>query len=109
LALRHPYGWRLDVDRHPGFVYNLSAKTSLSHLNGWQMMQKENLMSVQSNIKVQLNRTKAEPPPTVRRVDPASECEVNIQVAAGWIVIGHYRDQTLQAVTLKKTTELEAN
>lgn len=66
-------------------------------------------MAAQTHIKVQVNRSKDETPLNFDTGITTRECEINIQVAAGWAIIGHYRDQTLQAVTLKKSTELETN
>lgn len=64
-------------------------------------------MTVQTHIELQVNRVVDEAPTQLGVVDPAREYEINIQVAEGWAVTGHYRDRILQAVTLKKFTDLE--
>jgi len=40
---------------------------------------------------------------------PADDCQINIRVANGWAITGHYQNHTLQAITLEKSSATEAN
>ena len=64
-------------------------------------------MSIQKNIKLQVQHSKEGAPLRFAASLPAKDCEINIQVADGWAITGHYRNQTLQTITLQKfiTTE----
>ena len=35
----------------------------------------------------------------------SGKCEINVQVANGWAITGHYQNNTLQTITLRKTME----
>ena len=39
---------------------------------------------------------------------PDGKGEINVQVADGWAITGHYHNNTLQAVTLRKTSPTES-
>jgi hypothetical protein len=65
-------------------------------------------MSVQKNIKLQIHRGQNFRP-SCSSVSIPAHSEINIQVADGWVITGHYCDQTLQAVTLRKKTDIRTN
>jgi hypothetical protein len=61
-------------------------------------------MSAQKYIILQVNTSKEIIQSDFDAVSPTMDCDINIQVADGWAITGHYHAQTLQAVTLQKTT-----
>jgi hypothetical protein len=61
-------------------------------------------MSVHKYINLQVCDSKKTTQPNFDPLSPAENCDINILVADGWAITGHYRDQTLQSVTLQKTS-----
>ena len=61
-------------------------------------------MPAQKNIILQVNpsveQTKSNHPVFTHTKD----CDINIQVANGWAITGHYHNQALQTITLQKTS-----
>ena len=66
-------------------------------------------MSVQKNITVQVDNLREKIKKDASRYSPTQNCAIQIQVANGWAVTGHYCGHTLQNVTLQKTSSQEAN
>lgn len=65
-------------------------------------------MSVQKNIKLEVNRIQTPAPSRLGASRPV-QSEINIQVSDDWVITGHYCDQILQTVTLIKNTEVGTN
>jgi len=61
-------------------------------------------MSVQDRLTVQVNHLLKDPQ-THPAATPAENCEINVRVANGWAITGHYRNNNLQAITLQKTSQ----
>ena len=63
-------------------------------------------MLVQNQITLQIDHLIKRPqirfPPT-----PLENCHINIQVAHGWTVTGHYQNNTLQTISLLKISQLK--
>ena len=64
-------------------------------------------MSVRKNIKLQVNNPLERNALMAQAAPSANLCAINIHVANGWEIIGHYRDQILQTITLQKSTAIE--
>ncbi len=62
-------------------------------------------MSTQNQRTVQLDHLLEAPqrPHTTS----TGNCEVNVKVANGWAITGHYRNNALQAITLQKISQPE--
>ena len=62
-------------------------------------------MSTRNPLTVQISHLIEAPPtplaPVAALVD---NYEINVQAAHGWAIIGHYKNNLLQTVTLQKTT-----
>jgi hypothetical protein len=63
-------------------------------------------MSVKNQLTVQVDHLLED---QQMKFSPSSagKCEINVQVAEGWAITGHYQDNTLRTVTLQKTSETE--
>lgn len=66
-------------------------------------------MSVEKNIKLQVNHPIEYKQNEIEAATPTNICDINIQVANGWEITGHYRNQTLQTITLQKSMVAEEN
>ena len=63
----------------------------------------EDNMSAKKNIKLKVSNPLERESFMVQATPAADMCDINIQVANGWEIIGHYRDQILQTITLQKS------
>ena len=59
-------------------------------------------MSIQKNIILQIDHSNEKMPPDFVATTPTEGYDINIQVANGWAITGHYHNQILQTITLKK-------
>lgn len=66
------------------------------------------IMSVQKNITLQINHSMDKIIKDTHPPSPPGDCDINIQVASGWAVTGHYQNNILQAITLQKSISPEA-
>jgi len=66
-------------------------------------------MSVQKNITFHVNYLDENAWSDFAAVTPAKDCDVHIQVISGWAITGHYRNRTLQRITLEKNLSKESN
>jgi hypothetical protein len=65
------------------------------------------IMLIQKNITLQINHSSEKVPSNITMVDLNTDCDINIQVANGWAINGHYRNQILQTITLLKVSSKE--
>ncbi len=65
-------------------------------------------MSVQKNITLQVNSPMEHKQHEIETVNTTEDCNINIRVTNGWEITGHYRNQTLQTITLQKPVSPEA-
>jgi hypothetical protein len=64
-------------------------------------------MSVQKNIMLQVNNSMEKMKKDFDPLSSTKDCDINIQVANGWAITGHYQNNTLQTLTLQKTAQSE--
>jgi len=64
-------------------------------------------MSGEKNIKLQVNHPIEYRKYEIETTFPADTCDINIHVANGWEITGHYQNQTLQTITLQKSLAAE--
>ena len=59
-------------------------------------------MSVQKNIHLSVIPSTVSGQPEFEIFSSLDDCQIDIQVAHGWVVTGYYRENVLQAVNLRK-------
>ena len=64
-------------------------------------------MSIEKNIRLQVNNPMDHKQQEIDTASPTEDCNINIRVTTGWEITGHYRNQTLQTITLQKFTAPE--
>ena len=64
-------------------------------------------MTTQKDITLQVNPSIVKTQLDFETNTPPQDCDINIRVADGWAVTGHYRNQVLQTVRLQKTSSEE--
>jgi hypothetical protein len=67
------------------------------------------IMSVQKNITLHVNHPKENTWSDCAAITSPKDCNIHIQVASGWAITGHYRNQTLQTITLEKSLSKESS
>lgn len=60
-------------------------------------------MSGQKNFHLNVNYPSPVLQPGFEVPSPADDYQINIQVANGWAISGHYKNNVLQTITLSKT------
>ena len=60
-------------------------------------------MSGQKHFHLNVNYPNPVLQPVPESISPTEDCRINIQVADGWAITGHYKNNVLQTITLQKT------
>ena len=64
-------------------------------------------MYIQKNIILQVHQSIRKMNSNFVTTTSIEDCDINVQVANGWTITGHYSNQVLQTITLEKTPSRE--
>ena len=82
------------TEKHPLAIQTDGKPTEIGELT---------TMSIQKNITFQVHPSTMKMHSNFAAATLTEDCDINIQVANGWTITGHYCNQVLQTVTLEKT------
>lgn len=65
-------------------------------------------MPVPKNITVLVNNSIGKIKDDLDPLSSTQDYDINIRVADGWAITGHYQNNSLQTITIEKSTVMEA-